>query len=123
MTQQGSQVWGSKAINSNDTVINSSNNSFQFAVDGVTYSIVIPDGTYSTKLEFFTSELIVPINTALTNINAPVFVRLGGINRDTHRDVLVIEHKDQTVPHVINNFAGTALSEIYVSTLYSYDPV
>lgn len=119
----GTQVWGSVPLNENSPLtIDESNNTLSFDVDGVTYQITIPNGTYKTNREFFTSELIDPINIQLQLVSAPVFVRLGGINGEKHINVLVFEHNDKTQHHVINNFAGSALNDLFGEIKFELPP-
>ena len=119
----GTQVWGSIPLNLNSPLtIDELNNTLSFDVDNVTYTITIPNGTYKTNREYFTSELIDPINIQLQLVSAPVFVRLGGINGEEHINVLVFEHNDKTQHHVINNFTGSALNDLFGEIKFELPP-
>ncbi|MFL1671471.1 hypothetical protein [Paenibacillus dendritiformis] len=71
MSSRGTQVWGSVALHTEPIVIKGTNNTLNFQVDGVEYEASIPQGTYATRLELFTSELIEPVNEALRHAQSP----------------------------------------------------
>lgn len=108
----GSQVWGTSDLNGEVTLTNS-NNTLTFQVDSIPYSITIPIGTYKGNRDHFVSQLINPINTQLTFVDAPVFARLGGVHIDEHINVLVLEHKDLNEPHTIDSFGGSGVDTIF----------
>jgi hypothetical protein len=118
----GSQVWGSKNLNASLIVIDDTNNTFSFEVDGVPFTINVPNGLYNTDVCKFSSDLIPAINEQLSLVSCPVFARLGGIRLDTHQDVIVLEHSDKVDAHTINNFQGTALGLIWGSEQFSFSP-
>lgn len=111
----GAQVWGSVNLNVLNTpiAISSSNNTFSFDVDGVNYSIVISNGTYYGSINHFVNPIVQEINKQLSSVNCPVFARLGGINMETHINVLVLEHSDLESNHSINNIDGSAVNGIF----------
>ncbi|MEJ3719276.1 hypothetical protein WGM54_14745 [Paenibacillus polymyxa] len=117
----GQQVWGSVAIDKK-IAITSSTNTFGFDVDGRSYSITIPNGTYSTNRERHESELIQVIITAASNQNIPVEFRLGGMHYDERYNVLIIEHTDKENTHVLNNFTGTANDILFGSIKFDLKP-
>lgn len=108
----GQQVWGSIDINT-PISITSSNNEFRFAIDGKTYTLTIPVGTYKTVREQHSSELVSILNTQANDVNAPVEFKLGGMHYDQRYNVVVIEHNDKSVDHVIDGFGGTAKDIIF----------
>lgn len=116
MSSRGTQVWGSVALHPEPIVIKGTNNTLNFQVDGVEYEASIPQGTYATRLELFTSELIEPVNEALRHAQAPVIARLGGNRQDKHICVLVLEHTDTSDDHVIDGFGGSARDVIWGET-------
>ncbi|MCR8641552.1 hypothetical protein NV379_02680 [Paenibacillus sp. N1-5-1-14] len=120
--QNGVMVWGSSPLNPQVTITLSVNDDFSFSVDGTTYQIVIDQGTYVTSKEHFTSDLVAEVNKQLNAVSAPVKARLGGVCWDIHKDVLILEHKDTTSHHVIDNFAGTAKDTIFGEVLMTTPP-
>ncbi|MCE5169635.1 hypothetical protein LQV63_09950 [Paenibacillus profundus] len=121
MSKQGSQVWGSAALQAQPIVIDKTNNRLSFKVDAMEYEVTIPDGTYETKKEYFTSNLIVPLNGALENAGAPIVAKLGGVHMDKHMNVLVLEHDDSSAPHTIDSFGGSAKELVWGSTEHTTD--
>ncbi|RJG21646.1 hypothetical protein [Paenibacillus thiaminolyticus] len=116
MSRRGTQVWGSVALHPEPIVIKGTNNTLNFQVDGVEYEASIPQGTYATRLELFTSELLEPVNEALRSAQAPVIARLGGNRQDKHICVLVFEHTDTSDDHVIDSFGGSSRDVIWGET-------
>ncbi|WFR61556.1 hypothetical protein P9222_24540 [Paenibacillus amylolyticus] len=89
----GQQVWGSVDI-SKQVTITASNNTFTFNVDGSSYAITIPVGTYTTSRQRHESELIQAISKAGAAQNIPVQFILGGMHYDEQYNVLILEHTD-----------------------------
>ncbi|MEK4427674.1 hypothetical protein MHB54_00290 [Paenibacillus sp. FSL M7-0802] len=117
----GQQVWGSIDINTPISII-SSNNELTFAIDGKTYTLTIPVGTYKTVREQHSSELVSILNTLANDVNAPVEFKLGGMHYDQKYNVVVIEHNDKSVGHVIDGFGGTAKDLIFGETKFNLSP-
>ncbi|WP_019422837.1 hypothetical protein [Paenibacillus sp. OSY-SE] len=121
MNKQGTQVWGSASLQAQPIVIDKNNNRLSFKVDATEYEVAIPEGTYVTKKEYFTSNLIVPLNGALENAGAPVVAKLGGVHMDKHMNVLVLEHHDSSAPHTIDSFGGSAKELVWGNTEHTTD--
>ncbi|WP_029517929.1 hypothetical protein [Paenibacillus polymyxa] len=118
----GQQVWGSIDINT-PIPITSSNNEFTFSIDEKTYTITIPVGTYKTVREQHSSELVSILNTLTSDENVPVKFKLGGMHYDQRYNVVVIEHNDKSVGHVIDGFGGTAKDLIFGETKFNLSPI
>ncbi|MCM3341724.1 hypothetical protein M3650_24635 [Paenibacillus sp. MER TA 81-3] len=121
MSKQGTQVWGSAPLQAQPIVIDKTNNRLSFKVDEVECEITIPEGKYETKKEYFTSNLIAPLNGALESAGVPVVAKLGGIHMDKHMNVLVLEHHDSSAPHTIDSFGGSAKELVWGNTEHTTD--
>ncbi|MNC07950.1 hypothetical protein D3C81_610060 [compost metagenome] len=107
-TSRGSRQWGDAVLNKNSAIEFDVNDTLSFEVDESSYSITLEDKEYYTDLNRHHSELVDELNTKLQAVNCPVIAKLGGINHDTHVNVIVFEHASKTENHVIDSFSGNA---------------
>ncbi|MDM5278063.1 hypothetical protein QUF95_11750 [Paenibacillus silvae] len=77
MSRYGQQAWGSVELGS-EVNISVDNNSFDFNVDGSSFSLAIPPGKYNTSRERHESELVEVMTKTAANLNLPVHFKLGG---------------------------------------------
>lgn len=117
----GQQVWGTVNI-TNKVTITSSNNTLAFDVDGTTYTITVPNGTYTTIREKHESELIQAITTAASSLSIPVQFRLGGMHYDQKFNVMIIEHTDKDNEHTMDNFSGSANGTLFGNIRFNLAP-
>lgn len=117
----GQQVWGSIDINKQVT-ITTSNNTFTFSVDGISYTITVPVGTYTTIREKHESDLIKALSSAVVSQNIPVQFKLGGMHYDQKYNVLILEHTDQNNEHVMDNFTGNANTTLFGNVKFNLTP-
>ncbi|MGN7412564.1 hypothetical protein [Paenibacillus sp. SAF-068] len=121
MYAYGQQVWGSVDI-SKQVTVTASNNTFTFNVDGSSYMVMIPVGTYTTSRQRHESELIQAISKAASAQNIPVRYILGGMHYDEQYNVLILEHLDTSNEHVIDQLAGNARDTIFGEVRFNLPP-
>jgi hypothetical protein len=121
IAKYGQQVWGSVDINKQVT-ITTSNNTFTFSVDDISYTITVPVGTYTTIREKHESELIQAVASAASSLNIPVQFKLGGMHYDEKYNVLIIEHTDRENEHTLDNFTGSANGTLFGSIKFNLPP-
>jgi flagellin len=119
----GLQVWGEAALNPNVTITTGVNDRLTFKVDGVDCNIVLDAGSYITNRDAFSSTLIPQINAQLTLASIAVTARLGGINADTHTDVLIFEHNMTDAGHTIDAFAGNGNDTLFRNIYRIREPI
>ncbi|MFX3649532.1 MAG: hypothetical protein ACE3K2_08925 [Paenibacillus sp.] len=121
MYKYGQQVWGSVDIGKQVT-ITASNNTFTFNVDGLSYTLMIPVGTYTTSRQRHEAELIQAMSKVASAQNIPVQFILGGMHYDKQYNVLILEHTDTSNEHVIDQWAGNAMDTIFGQVKFNLPP-
>ncbi|MFF2889500.1 hypothetical protein [Paenibacillus sp. NPDC057967] len=110
----GLRKWGSTHLPVEETVTAGVNDYMSFIVDGITYSIVLDAGVYRSNRDHFTSDFPAHINKKLSEVNAPIFCRLGGNHQGTPvKNVLVFEHKNTGEHYDISNISGSAIDLLF----------
>lgn len=94
------------------------NETLEFLVDGINYTVTLATGVYRTYHEQFESELPSMITRVLEDAGVPVICRLGGVyDFENNRTVLVFEHSDTASHHDLDIIGGTAFDMLIGSVL------
>jgi hypothetical protein len=121
MSRYGQQAWGSVELGS-EVNISVDNNSFDFNVDGSSFSLAIPPGKYNTSRERHESELVEVMTKTAANLNLPVQFKLGGMHYDQKYNVLIVEHLDNRQEHVLDGFKGNAADLLFGGVRFNLLP-
>lgn len=121
MAQYGQQAWGSVELE-REVNITTDNNVFTFNVNGSTYTMEIPTGSYITSRNRHESELVQVMAKTAENLNLPIQFKLGGIHNDQKFNVLILEHLDKSKEYVLDEFGGSAVDTIFGEVRFNLAP-